>query len=110
MISRAYNLPKVYKMNFPLRLIVSSINSPLYDLSFFFKIIKKSILEVLRLITNRFQLVQSINEKPFEDNYVLASLDVVSFLTIISTDLAVWKELKRDEIILVVQIFRKKNF
>src|SRR5436190_13742279 len=34
-LPRAYGLPKIHKANWPLRLIVSSVNSPLYRLATF---------------------------------------------------------------------------
>lgn len=35
-LSRTYGLPKVHKPGFPFRLIVSSINTPLYTIASFF--------------------------------------------------------------------------
>jgi len=43
-IPRAYGLPKIHKMGYPLRIIVTSVNSPLYNLAYYLHlIIKKSI-------------------------------------------------------------------
>lgn len=44
LLPRAYGLPKVHKENFPLRIIVSSINTPLHALAgFLHDTIQKSI-------------------------------------------------------------------
>ena len=57
-IPRAYGLTKIHKQNYPLRIIVSSLNSPLYNLSLFLhNIIKDSILETLNCIKNSFDLI-----------------------------------------------------
>ncbi|EFN66553.1 hypothetical protein EAG_00027, partial [Camponotus floridanus] len=43
-LPRAYGLPKIHKIDIPFRLIVSSINSPLYSLALFLhKVIIKNL-------------------------------------------------------------------
>jgi len=67
----------------------------LYDLSLFLhKIIKKSILENLSQGTNSFQLIDKLNGNQFDDNYVLASLNVIPLFINVPTDLAL-KEVEK---------------
>ena len=76
--SRAYGLPKIHKSNAPLKIIVSSINSPLYSLSLFLHFIIKNNNETRNQVENNFQLVDKLSGTYFEAGYQLASLDVVS--------------------------------
>ena len=47
-LPRSYGLPKIHKKGVPLRIIVSCINSPFYNLAGFLKdIIKKSFVQLL---------------------------------------------------------------
>ena len=67
----------------------------MYDLSLFLhKIIKKSILENLSQGTNSFQLIDKLNGNQFDDNYVLASLNVIPLFINVPTDLAL-KEVEK---------------
>ena len=54
-LSRAYDLTKIHKPDYPLRVIVSSINSPLYFLFLFLhNIIVNSIAKAYNYIKNGF--------------------------------------------------------
>ena len=86
---RAYGLPKIHKVGCPFRIIVSSINSPLYNLSkFFHKIIYKSLKLPPSYIKNSYDLVKKLNGRLIDSNYTLASLDIVSLFTNIPTEIA----------------------
>lgn len=77
------------KPNHPLRVIVSSKNSPLYVLAkFLHDIMYSSIPKTQSKINNSFDLVDKLREIQLEKNYKLISLDVVSLLTNIPLDLA----------------------
>ncbi|KAG5309967.1 MOS1T transposase, partial [Pseudoatta argentina] len=98
-IPRAYGLTKIHKDGNPLRVIVSSINSPLYYLSLFlYNIINDSISKASSHIKDNFHF-EKLNDTVFDSQYVLASLDVVSFFTNISVDLAVFGTLTVSPII-----------
>jgi len=75
-------MPKIHKIGNPLRIIISSLNSPLYYLAcYIHNIIKNSIPEALSSVKNSFQLVDKFDNTFLEPNYRLASLDVVSLFT-----------------------------
>src|SRR5436190_15508000 len=89
-IARAYGLPKIHKPNYPLRLIVSSINSPLHSLALYLhKIIFSAVPKSDSFVANSFELVNKLNSKCLDDGYELASLDVVSLFTNVPLDIAV---------------------
>ncbi|KAG5323073.1 DIRA2 protein, partial [Acromyrmex heyeri] len=74
----ANNLTKIHKLGYPLKVIVSSINS----LSLFLhNIIVNSIPEAPSFIKNGFHLMEKLNGTHFDSNYILISLDVVSLFT-----------------------------
>lgn len=55
LLSRAYRLPKIHKSSVPLKLIVSSINSPLYALAVYLhKILIKYLSESTSFVKNSF--------------------------------------------------------
>jgi len=82
LLLRAYGLPKLHKDGYPLRIIVSSLKSPLYELAcFLHNIIKNSIPEALSAVGNRHKLVKMLNGKLLESDCIFASLGVVSLST-----------------------------
>ena len=98
---KIYGLPKLHKTNIPLRPIVSSIQSPFYNLS-------KYLSNCLSKITGKndyyikdsFTFKQYIDTLQIPPNYKLVSLDVVSLYTNIPNDILPiilqkrWNELK----------------
>ena len=65
-----------------MRIIVSSVNSPLYPLSIFlYQIIHSSIPHSRSFILNSSDLVNKLKNITIKSNYQLASLDVVSLFT-----------------------------
>jgi len=82
LLPRAYGLPKLHKTGHPLRVIISSLKSPLYNLScYLHNIIKCSVPEAKSSVGNSFKLVKNLNSKILDFGYTLASLDVVSLFT-----------------------------
>ncbi|KYN41743.1 hypothetical protein ALC56_03886 [Trachymyrmex septentrionalis] len=72
-LPRSSGLPKIHKEGIPLRMIVSCINSPLYNLAVFLKeIIDKSLNNKKNFgyIKNSFKLVKKINGLPLRDGFV----------------------------------------
>jgi len=91
---RAYRLSKtwygIHKTGHPLRIIVSSINSLLYNLAYYLhSIIKKNIPAATSYIANSHHLVDQLNGTWIDPSQKLASLDVVSLFTNVPTDLAI---------------------
>ncbi|XP_067216467.1 uncharacterized protein [Linepithema humile] len=87
---RAYGLPKIHKEGYPLRVIVSSINSPLYKIAnFLHGILANNVPNSKRNIKNSFDLVEKLNGVFLESDHCLASLDVVSLFTNIPVEKAI---------------------
>jgi len=89
MLPRAYGLPKIHKPNCPFRVIISSIDSPLYSLATFLdEIINSSIPKACGYIGNSYELFNSLNDRVLSSEFCLISLDVISLFTNIPIDLA----------------------
>jgi len=66
LLPRAYGLPKVHKTNCPFRIIISSVNSPLYAIaSFLQKTITTNTPSALFHIDNSFDLVKKTNKHTY---------------------------------------------
>jgi len=104
LLPRAYGLPKVHKPNCPFRIIISSVDSPLYAIaSFLQKTIGTNIPTALILdpimlkisphvdshIDNSFDLVKKLTNMHIDDEFSLISLDMVSLFTNIPIELVV---------------------
>jgi len=95
-------LPKIHKKGIPLRIIVSCINSPFYNLAGFLKdIIKKSLNyeKNLGYIKNSYELVKKINGLPLPEDYRIVSLDIASMYSNIPIELALGSVLRRWNVI-----------
>jgi len=69
----------VYKVNCPFRIIVSSVDSPLYILvTFLQKTLSTSIPLSQSHIENSFELIKKLTNTHTDDEFSLISLDVVS--------------------------------
>ena len=87
---RVYGLPKIHKPDCPLRVIVSSIGSPLYPLAtYLHNILFKSIPKANSYIKNSFELVEKLKRLHITDEYNLISLDVKSLFTNVPMEIAV---------------------
>jgi len=88
-IPKAYGVPKIHKKDHPLRVIVSSINSPLYRIAnYIHKILKESLPEPRSHINNSFHLYNVLSNMDIDNSHVLVSLDVVSLFNNTPIDLA----------------------
>lgn len=86
--AKMYGLIKVHKVGYPVRPIVSSVNSPTYQLSkMISKILKNVVGNTLRTIKNSTELANKLRKIRLPKNYVLISLDVVSLFTKIPKEL-----------------------
>jgi len=89
LLPRAYGLPKIHKPDCLFRIIVSSLDSSLYNLAtFLHKILIKDIPATDSHLNNSFDLVQKLKDIQIDD-YILISLDVISLFTNIPIDLAI---------------------
>ena len=99
--SRLYGLPKIHKEGNPIRPIVSYVGSPTYNLaSFFSNVISKNTTPPKSKIINSFELIQKLRTVSIPNNFVLASLDVVSLFTNVPKEAAIssvksrWEEIR----------------
>lgn len=87
-LPRCYGLPKIHKDGFPLRIIVSALGSPVYNISsFIHDILHKSIKKPDSYIKDSWSFVTNIRNTSINDDYIMISLDVSSLFTNIPKDL-----------------------
>ncbi|XP_055543625.1 uncharacterized protein LOC129729166 [Wyeomyia smithii] len=87
---KIYGLPKIHKDGNPLRVILSCINCPTYDLSkYLASILHHSIDHEKYNVRNSYEFCTFINNVTLPPNYVMVSFDVVSLFTCIPRDLVV---------------------
>lgn len=87
-------LPKIYKEGYPLRIIVTSINSPLFTISrFFLNILKNALGDPESHVTDSFTKI--INNTIIETNETFISLNVVALFNNIFNELDL-KVIKKD--------------
>lgn len=76
-LAKMYGLPKIHKLNTPLRPVVSSINTPTYHMAKIFKnILTNSLPKPSSYIKNSFHFKEIIDETSIQDGYIMISLDV----------------------------------
>lgn len=74
-LSRACGLPKIHKTECPFRLIVSSLNSPLYNLAIYLhKIMVRSFPLTHSHVANSFQLIKRLSSIVIENEHILILL------------------------------------
>jgi len=87
-LPRAYGLPKIHKPGFPLRIIISSIDSPLHNLAKFLQnILSQSLPTASSHLRNSSELTKKLVNFRFSDDSALVSLDVVSLFTNVPVDM-----------------------
>jgi len=97
-LPRAYGLPKIHKPNFPLRIIVSTINSPLFSFAIFLKnILQEGTEKSIGFVLNSYHLIKELNGFKMDPINKLASLDVTSLFTNVPIDRAL-ESIDRDSI------------
>ena len=90
MLPRIYGLPKIHKQNFPLRPVVSLINTPTYYMSKFFKkILRKSLPSPNSQVKNSFIFKDIISKTKIPTDHIMISLDVSSLFTNVPLDLVI---------------------
>jgi len=114
-LPRAYGLPKIHKPNCPLRIIVSTINSPLFSLAIFLKdILQGGLDNSLGFVANSYQLVREL--KGSKTNHCLVSLDVTSLFTNVPIELALesierrWSSISQNTLIPLEEFKSVVNF
>lgn len=95
-LPKAYGIPKVHKTGYLLRIIISTIGSPLHSLaSYLYKIFYTSLPHPASHIDNSFHLVKNISNVKISNDSVLLSLDVVSmFINVPVGDCGHWKQIE----------------
>lgn len=89
-LPRCYGQPKVHKTNFPLRIIVSTVGSPLYNLScFLHDILQASIPKPNSYIKDSWSFVRAVTNFHIKNSETLVSFDVVSLYTNIPATLVI---------------------
>uniref|UniRef100_A0A8D8PWM6 Reverse transcriptase domain-containing protein n=1 Tax=Cacopsylla melanoneura TaxID=428564 RepID=A0A8D8PWM6_9HEMI len=86
---KIYGLPKIHKPELKLRPIVSSINSPTYELSKFLVPVLKPLKNPNYNVKNVFDFKHLFDNINVKDGYKFISLDVISLFTKIPTSLAI---------------------
>ncbi|XP_071653582.1 uncharacterized protein, partial [Temnothorax longispinosus] len=87
-LPRCYGLPKIHKNGFPLRIIVSALGSPLYNVaSFLHSILHHSIRPPKSHIKDSWSFVREINDIEINTDEVLVSLGVTALFTNIPKEL-----------------------
>jgi len=100
-LPRCYGLPKIHKKDSPLRIVVSSVGGPLYNIArYLHEILNSSIKKPTSNIKDSWSFVTKINKTDIDSGEVLMSLDVTSLFTNIPKELVVqgitnrWNEIK----------------
>ncbi|GAB1861615.1 hypothetical protein CAJAP_02694 [Camponotus japonicus] len=95
-LPRCYGLPKIHKSGFPLRIIVSSIGSPLYNVAqYIHDILKISIVEPKSHVKDGWTFSNNLKDKFIMDDEIMISLDVTALFTNIPKDLVLSAVTKR---------------
>lgn len=95
-LPRCYGLPKIHKTGFPLRIIVSSLGSPLYNVAqYIHDILRISILEPKSNIKDGWTFANNLKDKSVDDDDLMISLDVAALFTNIPKDLVLSAVTKR---------------
>ncbi|XP_072766477.1 uncharacterized protein [Anoplolepis gracilipes] len=87
-LPRCYGLPKTHKPGFPLRIIVSTVGSALYNLSTYIQdILQRSVVKPASHINDGWSFSKKIKDVIIEGGQVMISLDVSSLFTNIPKEL-----------------------
>ena len=78
---KIYGLPKVHKVNIPLRPIVAFVGSPTYNLSKFLVNVLSSLLKQTYSVKNSAQFVNIVNDLRCNNLHCFVLFDVVSLFT-----------------------------
>ncbi|XP_071573785.1 uncharacterized protein [Temnothorax nylanderi] len=87
-LPRCYGLPKIHKDGYPLRIIVSAIGSPSYNIaSYLHNILDKALAKQNSYVKDSWSFVKSMKQYSIPPDYILVSLDVVALFTNIPIEL-----------------------
>jgi len=87
-LPRCYGLPKIHKPRHPLRIIVSSLGNPLYDVARFLNnLLSASLKKPRSHIKDCWSFVKAIKRLKIDPNDIMVSLDVTSLFTNIPKEL-----------------------
>lgn len=85
---RCYGLPKIHKAGLPLRIIVSTLGSPLYNIArYLHDILREATCKPVSYVKDSWSFVDIIKSKKITTDALLVSLDVTSLFTNISRKL-----------------------
>jgi len=83
-----YGLPKIHKPGHPLRIVVSSVGSPSYDIAkFIHGILSGSIKKPYSHVKDGWSFAATINGRTIEPHEMLVSLDITALFTNIPKEL-----------------------
>jgi len=89
-LPRCYGLPKIYKKDTPLRIVISSIGSPLYNMArYLHEILNSSVKRPASNVKDSWSFVRKISKTSIDSSEVLMSLHVSSLFTNIPKDLVI---------------------
>jgi len=89
-LPRCYGLPKIHKPGNPLRIIVSSLGSPLYEVAKFLnKILSESLKKPASHVKDGWTFVRNIRQITMDSSETMLSLDVTSLFTNIPKELVI---------------------
>jgi len=95
-LPRCYGLPKIHKTGFPLRIIVSALGSPLYNVAkYIHDILQISILEPKSHIKDGWTFANNLKDKFINDDEIMILLDVAALFTNIPKELVLSAVAKR---------------
>lgn len=87
-LPRCYGLPKIHKSGFPLRIIVSALGSPIYNVAkFLHDILVESVPKPKSYIKDSWSFVTEIRDQTVQPDDLLVSFDVKSLFTNIPKEL-----------------------
>ena len=81
-LPRGYGLPKIHKAGYPLRIIISTVGSPVYNIATYLsEILQNAVKKPRSHIKDSWSFVETIKDKNIDDSQVMISLDVTSLFT-----------------------------
>ena len=104
-------MPKIHKANYPLSIIISSIDSPTYLLAKFIShILSNSLTKPFNYVKDSIDLKHKLLNIVIPFNYVLVSLDVLSLITNIPHELVTEGLKKRFHQVIVNKNIHENEF
>jgi len=98
-----YGLPKIHKPGYPLRIVVSSVGSPLYDMAkFVHAILSASIKKPYSHVKDAWSFAATLKGTTIEPHEMLVSLDVTALFTNIPKELVMrgvtdrWNDIQKN--------------